>query len=258
MVFFEFYKKNKQETLKSDDILADLLVRADKDTSLRPLFYKTLLTSELIILTDKVEKSYGETVLEKDTEIKIITFENGAIPIFSSTDRIFDNGIIKNKVPFIGINGKSLLEMTLGGTLILNPYSNMKKELLPDGVESLLSGKIFEAQAESVKKETRIRLGQPENVSEELIGSIKSYCKMKPEVLSAYIALIHKIDTDKFPNLLIVLDITSEEEEIFGEISVVIKPHLKEKEHIDLMPLKGSLSSYFETINPIYTKRGYS
>ena len=254
MGLFDFFKKNKQETLKPNDILAALLERATEDTSLRPLFYKSLLSSELIVLTDEVKEPHGEKVLEKDTEMKIATFEDGTIPIFSSTDRIFDNGIITNEVPFIGMNGKSLLETTMGGRLILNPYSNAKKELLPAEVESLLSGKMFEPQIESAKKGTRIRLGQPADLSEELVESIKSYCKIRPEILSAYIALIHRIDIDEFPNLIVTLDITSKEEEIFGEIGVVVKPYLKEKEHIDFMPLQGGLSSYFETIEPIYKK----
>jgi hypothetical protein len=142
MGLFNFLKKDKQEVSQTNDILADLLVRATEDTNLRPLFYKTLLSSELIVLTDEVKESYGKTVLKKDSKIKIATFEDGKIPIFSSTDRIFDNRIITSKVPFIGIKGKDLLETTMGGKLILNPYSNVKKELSSAEVELLLSEKI--------------------------------------------------------------------------------------------------------------------
>ena len=39
----------------------------------------------------------GIQTLEEDTVVRFVTFEEGQIPIFTSTNRIFDKGIIKEE-----------------------------------------------------------------------------------------------------------------------------------------------------------------
>lgn len=57
----------------------------------------------------------------------MVNFENGQLPVFTATNRIFDKGIIKDPVPFMAMKGQDLLHLTKGATLILNPFSEYRK-----------------------------------------------------------------------------------------------------------------------------------
>jgi hypothetical protein len=264
MSIFDLFKDKKKSDNHSDlykmisDNIEDLLKRASTEPGLRPHFYKSLLDSELIVLTNNLIEEPGIKKTEKNTTLSIFAFEDGKIPVFTSTDRIFDKGIIKEKVSFIGMNGKTLFESTKGLTLLLNPYSDYGKELLATEIDNLLTGKMFQPDAiEKIKKSSKIRLGQPSEFPTDMVKSIKAYCSKRNEIELAYIAMIERPDTNEPPHLLVALKINKNEEQIFGEISQAIKPHIKEGDFVDFMPLstdKSGTSGYFYTIDPIYEK----
>ncbi len=49
------------------------------------------------------------------------------MPIFTTTDRIFDKGIVKEQVRFLQMKASNLFEIAKGTTFILNPYSDLAK-----------------------------------------------------------------------------------------------------------------------------------
>jgi hypothetical protein len=264
MSIFDLFKGNRKSENHSDlykmisDNIEDLLKRASTEPGLRPHFYKSLLDSELIVLTNKLIEEHGIKITDKDTTLSIFAFEDGKIPVFTSTDRIFDRGIIKDKVSFYGMNGKALFEMTKGSILLLNPYSDYGKELLVAEIDNLLTGKMFKPDAvEKIKKSSKIRLGQPAEFPTEMVQSIKAYCSKRDEIELAYIAMMHRPETKEPPHLLVALKLNNNEEQILGEISQAVRPHIKDGDFVDFMPLsidKSGTSGYFYTIDPIYEK----
>jgi hypothetical protein len=222
------------------------------------LFYKTLLQCELFVLTDKPNQP-GPRTLQENEKIRFVTLNDGTIPVFTSAQRILDGGIIKTEVPYMAMGARGLFEITLGAKLILNPFSDNAKEFTPPEIEQLLSGRLFDApQVEEIKKETRIRIGQPASFPKEMQTSIVTYCTTQPDIQAAFVAMMQRVDTGEAPNLVIGVEMTGDEELIFGELNEVVQEHLQADQHIDFIrieePDNGGLSAYFKTVQPFYKK----
>jgi len=139
------FKKKKIDSTFPENELEKSLKRAASETSAQKEFYQKLLWNQLFVLTDDhSDEEEGIQTLEKDTTIRFVTFEEGQIPIFTSTNRIFDKGIVKEEVPYISIKGLDLFGVAKGSTFVLNPYSDYGKELIPEEIENLLNGTIYD------------------------------------------------------------------------------------------------------------------
>lgn len=159
MGLFDLFKNKKTDATFPENELEQSLMQAASETSAQRDFYTKLLWNQLYILTGKhPDSDKGNQTLEKDTTVLFYVFENGQIPIFTSTNRIFDNGIVKEHVPYISLKGQDLFEVAKGSTFIVNPYSKYGKILLPEEIESLMNGTIFdkidehEAELKKIKK----------------------------------------------------------------------------------------------------------
>jgi tetratricopeptide (TPR) repeat protein len=145
MGIFDIFKKKKTDSTFPENELEKSLMEAAASIAARKDFYQKLLWNQLYVLTDKSSDSEeGITTLEKDTTVQLVIFEGGQIPVFTSTNRIFDKGIIKEEVSYVSLKGQDLFDVAKGATLILNPYSPYGKELIPEEIESLLNGTIYD------------------------------------------------------------------------------------------------------------------
>lgn len=142
-------KKNTDSTFPENE-----LERSLKDTatmfSARSDFYTKLLWNNLIVITKgNSNTTEGVRTLEEGTSVHILALESGQIPIFTSTNRIFDRGVVKEEVPFMAMKGQDLFELAKGATFILNPYSDYSKEFSSQEIENLMDGSIFDRLKES-------------------------------------------------------------------------------------------------------------
>lgn len=145
MGLFDIFKKKKNDSTFPENELEQSLMQAGSKVSAQKDFYTKLLWNQLYVLTGGHSNSEeGIQTLEKDTTVQFVVFENGQIPVFTSTNRIFDKGIIKESVPFISLKGQDLFGVANGATFILNPYSEYAKELIPEEIENLMNGTIFD------------------------------------------------------------------------------------------------------------------
>lgn len=150
MGIFNIFKKKKTDSTFPENELERSLIQAATNISAQKDFYQKLLWNQLYVLTGEQSVSVeGIQTLEKDTTVQFVTFGGGQIPVFTSTNRIFDNGIIKEEVPYLSLKGQDLFGVTKGATFILNPYSNYGKELIPEEIENLMNGTIYDKIDES-------------------------------------------------------------------------------------------------------------
>lgn len=95
MGIFDIFKKKKTDSTFPENELEQCLMRAASETSAQKEFYQKLLWNELYVLTAGYDASEeGLQTLEMDTTVQFVTFEEGQIPVFTSTNRIFDKGFI--------------------------------------------------------------------------------------------------------------------------------------------------------------------
>src|SRR3954469_8084678 len=110
MGLFNFFKKEKSLSNENKYTLEQLLEMAAKEPAYRADFYKRLLTDELVVITNKTNLSDGDHVLKEATKVNIVSFPDKRIPVFTSVQRIFDKGIIKDQVPYMQFKGADLFE----------------------------------------------------------------------------------------------------------------------------------------------------
>ncbi|MDR0229458.1 MAG: SseB family protein [Flavobacteriaceae bacterium] len=150
MGLFDLFKKKKNTNTFPENELEKCLINKDIDTNALKAFYLQLLYSELIVLHrgDTNTPTEGE-----NTKVQIITFENGMIPVFTSLNRIYDNGELQENMPYITLTAQDLFQFTLGNTLILNPYTPNSKVLVPEEINDLLDGSIYSVIDDNIKNQ---------------------------------------------------------------------------------------------------------
>ncbi|WP_290789829.1 SseB family protein [Flavihumibacter sp. UBA7668] len=143
MGIFDIFKKKVKSTFPENE-LEQCLTDAESDVTARKDFYQKLLWNQLYVLTGDSANAEGNNTDEMYTNIQFVVLQDGKIPVFTSTNRIFDNTVIKEKVPFVSLKGQDLFEAAKGATFIINPFSNYAKELIPEEIESLMNGTIYD------------------------------------------------------------------------------------------------------------------
>lgn len=259
MGLFDLFKNNSKKTSQEDLTLEELLQKASTQTSFRTEFYKRLLTDDLIVITKDSELPHGDNVLEKDTQVKIVSFPDGKIPVFTSIERIFDKGIIKEKVVNLKMKGKDIFELAKDATFILNPYSDYGKELLPNEIRNLLNGTIMTATHEEIiiRKETQVQIGQPANYPTEIVNALRQLFSDNSKIKAAYLGWIYNPSTKEPPHFIFGLDSDGDIQNEIKEAGLIVRQFIKPDEFVDFIRIddKSELSDYFvKQTKPFYKK----
>lgn len=127
--------------------LETLMQAAVKDPSVAAEFYKTLLETEIYILTPETPMTPGKRrSMKYDEKINVATVEFQGMkwhPAFTSKKRISD--YVKEEEVCLGAVSRKLFEMLPNSNFWLNPLSECQKPLPASEVALLMNGKIFEA-----------------------------------------------------------------------------------------------------------------
>ena len=263
MGLFDFFKKKpaaiKPSLPGKENTLEIALRKAATEPAFRPEFYKALLAEKLFVITDGKNIPEGETTLKMDTTVKIASLPDGKIPVFSSTQKIFEKGIMKKEVTYLSMKGRDLFNLAKGATFTLNPYSDYRKELLPNEVERLLNGTILDASHKKIeiKKETTVQIGQPAVYPSELVSSLKVLFGHKPNVSKAYLAWIYNPSSGDPPHYIIAVELDGDRMPVFNEAGFIANQILGKDQIIDFMQLSGGsgIEDYFiNQTTPFYIK----
>ena len=257
-LFDLFKKKNSQQPL--DNITLETLVqKAATEPAYRAEFYKRLLSDELIIITQNSGRQQGNHILQEETKVNIVSYPDGKIPVFTSTDRIFDKGVVKEEVEYMQMKGENLFDLAKGATFLLNPYSDYGKELLPDEVERMLSGKILTDTSKTltIEKETKVQIGQPAKYPTDIINSLKILFTNKPNLKAAYLGWIFDPESGEPPHYIFGLEADGDIENLTQEAGFTAKQFLESDEFVDFIKVdkKNGLSEYFlKSVEPFYKR----
>src|SRR5882724_10941272 len=117
------------------------LVAAVNNPAAAPEFYRLLLASDLLVLGtgQGQENASAKFALAPGGRLNLVPgIKNGAqfLPVFSSLKRMQD--YVKQESKYLSINGRALLDLTLGAPVTLNPASDYGKELTAEQVAQLL------------------------------------------------------------------------------------------------------------------------
>ncbi|MFT3794280.1 enhanced serine sensitivity protein SseB C-terminal domain-containing protein [Flavobacterium sp.] len=254
MSFFDFFKK-KPETQPSEPLsLEALLQKAATEPAFRAEFSKRLPNEQLIIITEGSDRQ-GEHTLEADTTVNILSLNDGRLPVFTSNDRIFDQNVIKEEVHMVQIKASDLFVMTKGATLVINPFSQCGKDLLPHEIEQMLDGGLRTSKKITIEKETQVQIGQPAKYPDALIASLQKLFAERPNVSKAYIGWLYNPKSSDPPHYLFSIEVNGDFQSLFDEVGFTAEEYLEPKEVIDIVRFGvGTLDDYFESTEPFYKR----
>ena len=119
---------------------------AVKDPAIVPAFYKTLLETEIYILTPEAPMTPGKRrSLKYEEKVNVATVEYQGMkwhPAFTSKARIA--AYLKEPETCLGAVAANIFKMLPESNFWLNPLSECQKPLPASEVALLMSGKIFE------------------------------------------------------------------------------------------------------------------
>ena len=129
-----------------ENSLEALIQAAGKDPAVAPTFYRTLLDTELYILTPEVPvKPRRRRSLKFQEKINVASVEFQGmtwLPAFTSKKRISD--YVKEPETRLGAAARNLFEILPDANFWLNPLSECQKPLPASEIALLMNGKIFE------------------------------------------------------------------------------------------------------------------
>lgn len=247
-----------QKKFHPENRLEALLMQAAVKASLRPEFYKELLTADLYVLILPQENQSGKFIAQPGDTLSIKgNVFNGKqlIPIFSSERRLRE--YITTQENLAKINGQSLFAMFADQNqgVILNPGSGYGKEFTAQEIAGLADGSIFQTNKQRIEKDTQVMLSMPAERPNELITNLIAYFEREPRVKRAYFAQMHMPDTDEPPHLLFAVDAEGDFEPIASELGIIFREVAGQGQITDLLQLgNGSLDEYFSSQQPFYQK----
>ncbi len=100
-----------------------------------------------------------------------------------------------------------------------------------------------------------VRLWQPNQIPNGLIGELKQFFTSKPEVEAAWI-LMAQGQGEQGKHWLLLIDFFGDKKILFPQIAETMKPFMKPKECFELMQAAGHFKEEVEAVSqPIYTKK---
>ena len=255
-----FGKKEPEPKKKfhPENRLEALLMQAAVKASLRPEFYKELLTADLYVLILPQENQSGKFIAQPGDMISVKgSVFNGKqlIPIFSSERRLREYITVQENLA--KINGQSLFVMFAAQNqgVILNPGSGYGKEFTAQEIAGLADGSIFQTNKQRIEKDTQVMLSMPDERPTELITNLIAYFERELRVKRAYFAQIHMPATDEPPHLIFAIEADGDFEPIASELGIIFREIAPQGQIIDLVQFgKGSLDDYFADQKPFYQK----
>ena len=173
-------------TFTPGNLLEIALQKAVEDPAARPLFFRELLESKVLIIPAGEAPAIVKDTIVEGTKITLaqVAFEGKpALPFFTSEQRLPGN----TKCLLLG--ARAFFEMTRGATLVMNPGSAYGKGFSPEEVAKLLDGSLFQPQERYVtKRATQVLLGPPSDYPKELASALARLYRMLPQVNRAWLA----------------------------------------------------------------------
>ncbi|WP_158211200.1 enhanced serine sensitivity protein SseB [Myroides phaeus] len=258
-----FYNRNKKSTTKinANLTLAQLIEQAGSKPEYRAIFYDRFLKDYIYVLVEKTPNSSNNNE-GLATDAPILVLDDQRIPVFTSLDSISDNGEITDDISYMKVRGRSFLEMTFGSTIIVNPFSKIYKNLVPEEISQMLNGSIFNTLSNPVlKAQMQVKIGKPEVEPTALLEELTQLFSTHEVIDNAYIGWTFNPMIDKKPHYIFAIETIAEKgqfKEIADMISNTCVPHLKKEEFIDIIKLEqnGNFSDYFyKHAEPFYKKQ---
>lgn len=241
--------------------LEQALVLAVQRPDERLHFYQALLEEPLFALTDPQPES-GLKAIEEGQQVFLRCFEEGLVPVFSSVERIGENGQLQGPQAFIQLKGRELLQLLPAqASMVLNPFSEVGKMFAPDELHGLRTGALLSPQAAAERTaqalEPQVRLAAPAQPLPQVEQALRELFAQHAHILEAYLVQVF----DPHPQLHYLLALHMEgdpEQDIFETAGPLVEQLLDEQQVVDFARLSpgDSLAQFLSDQVGAFYRRG--
>jgi hypothetical protein len=235
------------------------LMKAAANPAARPQFYRDLLEAEIFIIQSGADPlNVVDGVLQKGSHLNIYTIERDGkpwLPIFSSLPRLQRS--ISSESTYVRLKAKNFFELTRGAYVVLNPGFDYGKEFVPQEINQLLDGSIFNpTQTIVATKDTQVLIGQPAFYPQKLVSALSEYFSTSRPVKRVYLTQLFNPESGEQPHLLIAVDLSDDREKVFGDAGMIASNVVGKDEYVDFMQLDNSEFSkhIISSTTPFYKK----
>jgi hypothetical protein len=239
--------------------LEHALVAAAAEASARPLFYRLLLESPLLILdaSGAPPARHEKTVLQKGTHVEAVCVELNGVAhtaVFSSLAVLQE--FVQTEHKYVAMLGSDLFNLMRGSHLILNPGADYGKQILPGEIDAILSGAAARGYATQILEEdTQVRLGQPSTPPTHLTLALSAVFQSRKEVRAAYLALCSWPKSGD-QHLMVGIDATGDWDALMRDVSSALKVSARPDEIVDFVRMADSpVAPYMRQSRPFYKKK---
>ncbi|SDX61796.1 enhanced serine sensitivity protein SseB [Hymenobacter psychrophilus] len=239
------------------NILEQLLMQASYDPQFRSPFYQALLGEELaVVLAAKEGQEPGEVTPTEGMEIQLQALHDGKIAIFSSVERIFDNGAVpEGSVTYMRLRGHDFFSMVQDADCAINPFSAVGKLMPADEIKALMAGQLFDA---GPPQDVQVTLHQPEPEPTALLDGLRAYSAAQPSIRAVYLAEMRMQNVPEQSRLLVAFDTEETDPAFLQELGPIIQGNIAEAQFVDLMLIDPTseepLVQYLLTTEPVYAR----
>ena len=231
------------------------------DPGHRPDFYACLLDSTVYVLGHAGDGGSGSRTVEAGDTVSIQSWArpdgSPIVPFFSSMALL--RRAIDAESEYLRLPARSLLEITKGQPLVLNPGAPYGKEFTPNEIAALLcDGTAPMPETRVIAKQTEVALGQPADYPNKMVDALSSFFAQRASVRAAYLALMHDRARDEKPNLVVGIAVDDDALPVVREAGTVISATTPQGQPVDMVivePGGGEMSEYFLTeVEPFYER----
>jgi hypothetical protein len=237
------------------------LLKAAKDPSHRPQFYRDFLESDIFIINEgPTPERPGPMVLNAGYELNTRSVQlNGKqyLQVFSSLLRI--QVFVRHQVSYFKLNTIEFMKLTNGDELVLNPGSDYGKQFTRSEIASMLDGSIWKRTETIVTaKDTDVHVGQPARYPKELVRELSRFFARTKLVERAYLAHIWNPEEAEKGHTLIALEVTGEWDKILAGACAIADNVPVPDPPIDFIRIAGKggfEDDLLDGISPFYRRK---
>lgn len=174
--------------------LERLLAAAASDPAERPAFTQALLESEVYVLgTMDPPPVKGVANVNSTARLVALADADGQVTPFFTSERMLEATLLAHPGTdrhFLRLACRSLLQMTRGSRLVLNPNGPHCKVFLPDEVEALLRGNEPGMERRVLEQQAQVLVGAPAHVPPDLPATLSRFFAQRPVVHAARLGWI--------------------------------------------------------------------
>lgn len=229
---------------ESDRQIDELLVAAHEQSSQRAAFYRDLVDRTVWVLGQSKEDS------GKKAKWQFFFYEQDGrrlIPFFSSEDRMRRTNT--QNLPQMTLTGRRFLEAVPPGvSAVLNPDSPIGKELSPDEIRNILSGRLLDRpEPWTLEDGQALHIQVPDPFPDRLVDRLSLCFRSNPTVTRAFLARARDLEAGQPPHWVVGVELdtvsSSSLAQVAQEAGLAIRSVLRNGEYADFVQVGGESSS---------------